>query len=915
MGGGGVAAELNTASLANLGSSPKVPRFRDQSEAGAVVDSGAVHRPKWAGLIKIIGIEREGMCGVLFLRGSEEAARERLAYLSHRGPDRRTIYVGPCGEVCLGHTLLSIVGTCSPVHQPYTATTHGDREGGSDYTVALCVNGEIYNSAALASQLGIPPTPCDCEVLLPYFLEYGLEALCRQVRGVFSLMAVEWEGEKLRSVNLARDPLGVKPLFYSTDGNGVEMLMAASSTVRSLPGVVAQEISPGTIVRFPNGMVKNAEELRYYQPSWETQLPRSLSASPTGKVTTLAQDIVVYPDGVVPKLQVALRTAVRRRVLGLDGDKVGILLSGGVDSAIVAALAREAITASGRDIVLHTFTASYQGVPSEVAVPGLDQADAYFARCMAAHVCSEHHEVLFTIEDAIEALPDVIYHLETFDIITVRAALPLFLLCRKVAELDIRVVLCGEGADELFAGYSLFEEFDLASLASLDHEIVRRLALISGSELLRVDRMTMAHGVEARVPFLDVDVVHVAMDLIPAREKLQDLMTMGRIEKFVLRRSFHGVVPHAILYRKKVQFADGVGSNWIEDLVAAVAVPTTTLGGPAPSEAAAYRKIFEEALGATGAATVVSRRNDIRRERRLPGTNEREVWEARTWQTVSTDPQLGRLLSDVEVADALYMLLGMRNIPPLCLELVDSIVGAMLQVVPFQNVTILTREKRPPTPAEVKDDVLMRIGGGCATVNSFLGALLSRLGFDICLLPASILQLDCHVTLLLQWEGLLYYVDVGNAYPYTSAARLGDATPRTAGDRTWRLRADDGGQFFVVEHLSVSVPDKWHTGVTFDPRKTVHFSFFIPMILRSRTEITFGPFLRSFRLARFDADFRIVAVRDQRLLADGSETAATSANDVVAFLINHYPDNLPLVEEAKKALELLMCAGHLTFPV
>ncbi|HEX6203066.1 MAG TPA: asparagine synthase B [Thermoanaerobaculia bacterium] len=465
------------------------------------------------------------MCGIVavFEHRSDPRELRQLALrmagrLRHRGPDWSGVATAE-GAV-LAHERLAIVDVehgAQPLASP----------GGEQL---LAVNGEIYNHRELAAGLGTPypfATASDCEVILPLWREHG-PALLERLDGIFAFAL--WDVAERRYL-VARDRLGVMPLYTGRDERGQ---LFVASELKALEGVCR------TIEDFPPGCYLDSaigEPRPYWRPAWrEYEAVAGRPAEPA-----------------------AVRAAFERAVESqlMCDVPYGVLLSGGLDSSLVAATAARfahgRVESGGREEAwwprLHTFAV---GLP--------ESPDLAAARRVAAAIGSVHHEVRYTVEEGLDALSDVVYHLETYDVTTLRAATPMFLMARRIKAMGVKMVLSGEGADEVFAGYLYFHKAPGAR--QLHEETVRKLDLLHKYDLLRANKAMAAWGVEARVPFLDRGLLDVAMGLDPAAK----LVPPGGIEKALLRRAFEGVLPSEILWRQKEQFSDGVGYSWIDSL-------------------------------------------------------------------------------------------------------------------------------------------------------------------------------------------------------------------------------------------------------------------------------------------------------------------------------------------------------------
>lgn len=479
------------------------------------------------------------MCGIVACYGElRESDLDRLLRarerMRHRGPDDAGATVE--GRAALGHRRLSIIDLARG-RQPLRAHGRGR---------ALVCNGEIYNHRALRRELEARygfETRSDSEVILPLADAEDGDWIER-LDGMFAFVLTDGRG-----LLAARDPLGIKPLYLGEDGGG---RLWFASEIKALSGVCER------IHEFPAGhrYTGSGGFERWYRPAW-TSPPRAPGAG----------------DGAVaPTLE---RAVVKR--LGADVP-LGVFLSGGLDSSLIAALARPHVDS------LESFSVGLDGAP-----------DLEAARQVARALGTRHRELRYTERDLAGALEEVIFHLESYDASLIRSALPCFFVSRLAAE-HVKVVLTGEGADEAFAGYRYFS--NVSDPGTLHRESVRLLGDLHHMNLQRVDRMTMAHGLEARVPFLDTAFLDVAMAIDP-REKLH---RRGRPEKWLLRRAFEGRLPHAILWRGKAEFAQGCGSEAsllghaetaVSDGDLSRAAMLFPYDPPATKEELLYRRIFE----------------------------------------------------------------------------------------------------------------------------------------------------------------------------------------------------------------------------------------------------------------------------------------------------------------------------------
>lgn len=474
--------------------------------------------------------------------------------LRHRGPDWSGNWIGNNTILC--HERLSIVGVDTGA-QPLL---------NDDGSVALAVNGEIYNHRILRKEFKNPynfKTHSDCEVIIPLYLQYGIDAP-KHLDGMFSFVLHD---EKQDRTIAARDPIGITS-FYLGRSSSTPGAVYFASELKALAPVC------DNIIAFPPGHVydsKTDKLTRYFEPTW--------------------WDAEKIPS--TPVDYKAIRKSLERSVLKRLMAEVpyGVLLSGGLDSSLTASIAqRESLRQqalykgmnghkeheqSSSDLVgiddtdeLTTVTFLPQLHSFSIGLP--DAPDTKAALDAAKFLGTKHHECTFTIQEGIDALSDVIYHLETYDVTTIRASTPMYLLSRKIKAMGVKMVLSGEGSDEIFGGYLYFHA--APNKEEFHKETVRRVKNLHLADCLRANKSTSAWGLEARVPFLDKDFLEVAMNIDP-EEKLID-KEHGRIEKYILRKAFDTTdepdvkpyLPDHILWRQKEQFSDGVGYGWIDAL-------------------------------------------------------------------------------------------------------------------------------------------------------------------------------------------------------------------------------------------------------------------------------------------------------------------------------------------------------------
>ncbi|MBB4125482.1 asparagine synthase (glutamine-hydrolyzing) [Xanthomonas translucens] len=492
----------------------------------------------------------------------------------HRGPDWSGVYVDD-GAI-LVHERLAIV----------------DPAGGSqpllsdDGQLALAVNGEIYNHRELKKQLTRPyafQTGSDCEVINALYRETTPAELLNRLNGIFAFAL--WDKAAGR-VLIARDPMGVCPLYWGHDSQG---RLRVASEMKSLADSCADvaQFPPGHYYDSASGQLQ-----QYYRKPW-----RDYAA---------VQGVQVSKQ----ELREAFERAVHRQLM--TDVPYGVLLSGGLDSSLVAAVAarfaRKRIEDNDQAEAwwprLHSFAIGLKGSPDLAAAAIAGEA-----------LGTVHHGFEYTFEEGLDALPEVIRHIETYDVTTIRASTPMFLLARRIKAMGVKMVLSGEGSDEIFGGYLYFHKAPNAR--EFHEELIRKLDALYNYDCLRANKSMMAWGVEPRVPFLDVEFLDVAMRM-DAQYKMIDRTSSGaiRMEKGVLREAFEGYLPDSILWRQKEQFSDGVGYGWIDGLKAhaeaqvsdrelAAADKRFPVNPPQTKEAYYYRTLFERAFPTPAAAETV----------------------------------------------------------------------------------------------------------------------------------------------------------------------------------------------------------------------------------------------------------------------------------------------------------------------
>ncbi len=445
------------------------------------------------------------MCGISGAWGTrdQQTVESMMKRLQHRGPDASGVYAS--GEGVLGHRRLAIMDP-EEGKQPYRNETE---------SMTLVANGEIYNWRALREDLQRDhtfATNADTEVALHLFEDNGADSV-KKLEGMFAL-AFAKDGE----LTLARDPIGIKPLYYCEPETPEGKSLQFASEMKALTdaGVAIHEVAPGTVYS-SKGSRRTFYEVPDYQPRYskDTDVP-----------------------ALIQEIRDTLTHAVERRLM--SDVPLGAFLSGGLDSSIIAAIAKKTMGE------LHTFSVGVEGSP-----------DLKAARFVSDYLGTIHHEYTFTLDEVKKALPEIIYGLESFDKDLVRSVVPTYFTARLAAE-HVKVILTGEGADELFAGYTYYK--DIADNTALHNELHRSITAMHNVNLQRVDRMTMAHSIEGRVPFLDVAMIDLAMR-IPADVKLHRQDGQKPVEKWILRRAFEDMLPHEIVWRDKAQFDEGSGTT------------------------------------------------------------------------------------------------------------------------------------------------------------------------------------------------------------------------------------------------------------------------------------------------------------------------------------------------------------------
>ena len=515
------------------------------------------------------------MCGIVCafdLKDRSDIIRPNVLKMvkkvRHRGPDWSGVYSSK--NAIMAHERLAIVDPTSG-KQPILS---------DDNTKAIAVNGEIYNHLDLRDNYARDynfKTNSDCEIILALYKEKKHEFL-NELNGIFAFALYDSEND---TYFIARDHMGIIPLYIGWDKKGT---LYVASELKSLEGVCSK------IDLFPPGhyLTNNDDKyVKWYNPKW------------------VKYDSVSNNTTSIKDLHDSLSSAVKRQLM--SDVPYGVLLSGGLDSSITSALAKRfslkriesGDTQDAWWPQLHSFSVGLKGSP-----------DLKAAKLVSEHIGTIHHEIIFTVQEGLDALRDVIYHLETYDITTIRASTPMYLMARAIKSLGIKMVLSGEGADELFGGYLYFHK--APSPEEFHNETVRKLSKLHQYDCLRANKALAAWGIEGRVPFLDRQFIEVAMNINP-KDKMID---NDRIEKWVVRKAFEEYLPKEVLWRQKEQFSDGVGYSWIDSLKELVSKEITDkqmelaskkypINPPQNKEEYYYRTIFEEHFPSDAAAKSV----------------------------------------------------------------------------------------------------------------------------------------------------------------------------------------------------------------------------------------------------------------------------------------------------------------------
>jgi len=513
-----------------------------------------------------------GFVGVFDLKVQSQELRPQVLKMSkrirHRGPDWSGIF--SCDKSILAHERLSIVDPESGGQPLYS----------KDGNLVLAVNGEIYNHLEIRNRIGDKYeflTHSDCEVILALYREKGVDFL-EDLNGIFAFALYDKEKDVFL---IARDHIGIIPLYQGWDKSGNYYV---ASELKSLEGYCnkIEEFLPGKYLYSPDGEIKT-----WYEREWKSY------------------DAVKDNGFDMDELRSALEAAVHRQLM--SDVPYGVLLSGGLDSSVISAIAKK--YAAFR-VESQTKEEAYWPQLHSFAVGLIGSPDLAAAQKVADHIGTIHHEIHFTVQEGIDALRDVIYHLETYDVTTVRASTPMYLLARVIKSMGVKMVLSGEGADEIFGGYLYFHKAPNAQ--AFHEETVRKLGKLHLYDCLRANKSLASWGVEGRVPFLDKEFLDVAMRMNPEEKMAKN----GRMEKWVIRKAFEDYLPESIVWRQKEQFSDGVGYNWIDSLKVMVNEKVTDemmktskfrfpINTPMSKEEYFYRSIFTEHFPSDSAASCV----------------------------------------------------------------------------------------------------------------------------------------------------------------------------------------------------------------------------------------------------------------------------------------------------------------------
>ena len=476
------------------------------------------------------------MCGILGVLNNIIHPRDyylnKSKLIRHRGPDWNGIYCSVDDDVVICHERLSIVGI----------------DNGSQPIISRCgnyilsINGEIYNYKNLLNNVLHERYKCsttsDCEVLIYLYQEFGYNFI-KMLDGIFSFMLYDKINKKMI---VARDPIGILPLYSAVDSDGTHYICSELKCLEQDDMESISIIEPGTYSVYSENPIESGKQWLletsgevYYNPSWK----KTSFSENTDEMT------------ICKMVNEKLTESVKKRLM--SDVPFGVLLSGGLDSSLIASITSRLIQKENSFFgsKLHTFSIGLKNSPDLLA-----------AKKVANFLGTEHHELSFTIQDGLDCIKNLIYHLETFDVTTIRASTPMFLMSRKIKSYGIKMVLSGESADEIFGGYLYFHQ--APNNTEFHNECVKRVCGLHNFDCLRANKSTMAWGLEARVPFLDQKFIDYSMPIHPE-------LKCKKIEKYILRKAFDDkelpYLPDEILWRQKEQFTDGVGYSWLDGLI------------------------------------------------------------------------------------------------------------------------------------------------------------------------------------------------------------------------------------------------------------------------------------------------------------------------------------------------------------
>ena len=504
------------------------------------------------------------MCGILGIIGKKDLKQihSMSMRMEHRGPDERDFYQNQRGYT-ITHERLSIIDLKTG-KQPIKGT----------HTAYVVHNGEIYNHEKLRSGLlknHSFHTTCDSEVIVHLYEEFG-DDFCNYLDGVFTFIVLDED-----NFVVGRDPIGIKPLYYGEDLEGILYFSSEMKAIEDQCDKYIKAFPPGYYYTPKRGFVK------FHKPKWENY-----------KNCTKDLDLDMLRESLI--------RATKKRLM--SDVPIGVLLSGGLDSSLISSIASRELKKQNKEV--HSFSIGLNA----------DAPDLIAARKVADFLGTIHHEIYFTVEEGLDIIDKLIWHLETYDVTSIRASTPMYFLSKYIKEQGIKVVLSGEGADEIFGGYLYFH--NAPNPEEFQRETIRRVLRLSTADCLRADKSTMAHEIEARVPFLDRDFLDIAMSIRP--EDKQAKVENNYIEKYCIRKAFDieedQYLPKEILWRQKEQFSDGVGYNWIDKMIEhcaqfiydaemAMAKERFPINTPKTKEAFYIRKIFEKHFPSNHAAKTV----------------------------------------------------------------------------------------------------------------------------------------------------------------------------------------------------------------------------------------------------------------------------------------------------------------------